>query len=164
MISAVFSYIFSFRFINLVWMIVCCFYAVKRWVLPGLKEAILEQKKKIATIRTSIQAAQADQKEMVQARESQDRIGKELFTKISLWNQCVQGRNMQAEQAQRTYNHAYNHYRTTQYHAVEFLYGKRVVQQEVFDKTLDDLTALYDGQKLQHEFIQKGLLQMNEEK
>jgi len=157
MINAVVHYVFSFRFINFVWMIACCCYAIKRWLVPDLKEAIIEQKNKISRFRNSIAITQDRQKKIAEERALQDQKGKELFTKITIWNQSVINKNNGYEQEQRSLSHQYHKYRMSQYHALELLYAKRLLQQDVLDKTVHDVTTLYSNQESQQAFLQHVL-------
>ena len=157
MINAVISYVFSFRFINFVWMVAFCSYGIKRWLVYGLKEAIIEQKNKISRFRNLITITQDQQKKLAEERALQDQKGKELFAKITIWNQSVIDKNNAYEQEQRSLSHQYHKYRISQYHALELLYAKRLLQQDVLDKTVHDVTTLYNNQESQQAFLQHVL-------
>ena len=139
MINAVISYVFSFRFINFVWMVACCSYGIKRWLVSGLKEAIIEQKNKISRFRNLITITQDQQKKLAEERALQDQKGNAY------------------EQEQRSLSHQYHKYRISQYHALELLYAKRLLQQDVLDKTVHDVTTLYNNQESQQAFLQHVL-------
>ncbi len=163
MINTIIDYIFSFRFINFIWIITCFCYAIKKWITPDLKTGITDKKNSITIIKHSITQTQNQQKDLLESIELQNSIGKELYSKVLLWNKHTIEKNKAYEQHQRTMTHNYQHYRMSQYRSVELLYTQRLIQQDVWNVTIDNLTSMYSNQKSQNDFLNHVLRKNNEE-
>ncbi len=163
MINSVLDYLFSFRFINFVWMAGCGWYAIKRWLVPDFKEAIFEQKNKISHLRVLIKSHQEQQAQVEKEIYLQKKTSKDLFAKVSLWNAEISEKNKAKEQEKRALNHTYQQYKIGQYRSVELLYAKRNLQQDVVLKTVQDLSSMYASQESQQAFLQHVLEDINKE-
>ncbi len=163
MINTIFDYVFSFRFINFIWIITCFCYGIKKWIVPDLKTAIIDKKNSITIIKHSISQTQSQQKDLLDSIELQESVGKELFSKIMIWNEHNTKKNKLLEQNQRTMLHNYQHYRMTQYKSVELLYAQRLIQQDVWNVTIDHLKNMYSNQKDQDNFLKHVLSKNHEE-
>ena len=154
---ATLNHLFSFRVANFIWMVVIAVYAFRRWILPGLQNAVLEYKKQVAFIRSTIYSLENNHTQLTKAIELQEIRGKELFIKIGIWNRYVAQQQEEQEQKFRLFDHDLKQYKVQQHAAVARIYVQRDIKEDLQKVVFEKLQREYTSATAQEAYIEKAL-------
>ncbi|MFT6765928.1 MAG: hypothetical protein ACJAZS_000824 [Alteromonas naphthalenivorans] len=164
MIKHIYAFVFSFQFINFLWIMAVIGYLINKYVIPSIDQAMQAKEDAKTALKNVVSSTQEECKKVEDYSQEQKLYAQELLEKLKIWNAAVDITRAQETKHKQQGTRAITALVKKQEVALYNLYLSQSVTSTVMQDSKQKLTQLFSDTHKQQDFLNRALSELKQEK